>query len=162
MPEASGLRYSRPWRRRGPAREGTMTEQHTPATGGCQCGGLRYELSGDPVVVVACHCRDCQRQSGSAFGLTMLVRPEDFRFTTGEPAHFHTRADSGTPKECVFCPSCGVRIYNALGEKKTLNLKPGTLDDTTGVEPIMHVWVDRKQPWLELPPGVKTFDFNPG
>jgi hypothetical protein len=130
--------------------------------GGCQCGGLRYELTSEPMAVVVCHCRDCQKQSGSAFGLSMVVRRDAFRWSQGEPASFHTRADSGTPKECAFCPTCGSRIYNALGSMpRTFNLKPGTLDDTSWFEPSLHVWLARKQPWVAVPATARTFDANP-
>lgn len=131
--------------------------------GGCQCGALRYEFSGQPIVVVACHCLDCQRQSGSAFGLSMVVRRDAFRWHSGNPATFLTKADSGIPKKCVFCPACGTRIYNALDSMPdTFNLKPGTLDDTSWFEVSFHVWTKRKQPWLVIPDGCRTFDANPG
>jgi hypothetical protein len=123
---------------------------------------LRYEIAGDPKVVVACHCTHCQRQSGGAFGLTMVVARDEFHLLSGETRSFEMRADSGTEKLCFFCPDCGTRIYNALADGPNFNLKPGTLDDTSWFEPAFHVWTDSKQPWTPIPDGAKTFAKNPG
>ena len=130
--------------------------------GGCECGGLRYVISGDPIAVAACHCTQCQRQSGSAFAMSMVVRRDAFRWLSGEPRTYETRADSGALKECVFCPECGIRIYNALSSMPaTFNVKPGTLDDTSGLVPVMHVWLDSKQPWVPVPKESKQFQRKP-
>jgi hypothetical protein len=132
-------------------------------TGGCQCGELRYEITGEPIAVAACHCKDCQCQSGSAFSMSMLVKRQDFRWMSGEAVSFTTKADSGARKDGVFCPTCGVRIYNALSSMPaTWNVKAGTLDDTGGIEPAMHVWLSRKQHWVLLPEGSRQFQKNPG
>lgn len=131
--------------------------------GGCQCRSLRYEFEGHPVAVTVCHCADCQQQSGSAFSMSMLVPKKAFRWLAGEPARFHTQADSGADKLCVFCRDCGTRIYNELSSMPaTFNLKPGTLDDTSGFEPALQVWTSNKQPWLELPGRIRAFEKNPG
>ena len=131
--------------------------------GGCQCGGLRYGLSKPPLVTIACHCTDCQRQSGSAFGMTMVVPRDGFRWLAGKPRIYRTHGDSGTSKDCAFCPECGNRIYNALGNlPDTLNLKPGTLDDTSDFAPAMHVWLSSRQPWTPLLEGTRCFQKNPG
>ena len=130
--------------------------------GGCQCGALRYEISGEPVALVACHCKDCQRQSGSAFGMSLIVKREHFRWLGGEPRTFVTKGDSGARKDCLFCGECGSRIYNATAKlPDTLNVKPGTLDDTSWLSPVMHVWTASKQPWTPIPDGVRCFERNP-
>lgn len=129
--------------------------------GGCQCGELRYEVEGPPLAVAVCHCGDCQKQSGSAFGMSMVVRREAFRWTAGTPSSYATKADSGADKECVFCRSCGTRIYNSV-RPTTLNVKPGTLDDTSRLEPSLQVWLSRKQPWVPLAEGIPSFEGNPG
>lgn len=130
--------------------------------GGCQCGGLRYEVSGDPLAVIVCHCSACQRQSGSAFGMSMIVGRDAFRWLAGEPRTFTTLADSGATKLCVFCGGCGGRIYNALSSLPTVfNIKPGTLDDTSWLEPSLHAWLDSKQSWAPVPDGVRCFARNP-
>ena len=107
--------------------------------GGCECRGLRYRISGDPVAVAACHCTQCQRQSGSAFAMSMIVKRDQFHWLSGEPKAYQTKAHSGADKECVFCPKCGIRIYNALSSMPaTFNIKPGTLDDTSWLTPVIH------------------------
>ena len=133
-----------------------------PLLGGCECGDLRYEVSEEPLAVSACHCTQCQRQSGSAFAMSMVVRKEAFRWHSGEPASFATRADSGAEKIFFFCPRCGTRIYNTLSSMPaTRNVKPGTLDDTRWLNPKIHVWQASKQPWVPVPEDAKRFDRNP-
>jgi hypothetical protein len=122
-----------------------------PYTGGCQCGSLRYLLTAEPVRVVACHCKECQRQSGSAFGLSMLVK-RDSLSVTGPTKRFTRVADSGNPNTGVFCPECGVRIYHVPGYvQNMLVLKPGTLDDKAG--PARLLCLDEERAGLGAGPG---------
>jgi hypothetical protein len=130
--------------------------------GGCECGDIRYAITGEPLALAVCHCTQCQRQSGSAFGMTLVVPRAIFRIASGEPHCYTTVADSGTPKDCFFCGRCGVRIYNAPESMpETVNVKPGTLDDTRWLAPKMQVWCSSQQPWLELPEIGPTFPENP-
>jgi hypothetical protein len=130
--------------------------------GGCQCGEIRYSISGDPLGVVACHCRQCQAQSGSAFGMTMVVLRTSFQWLAGEPRIYATQAESGTDKKCMFCGKCGSRILNELSTlPDTYNVKPGTLDDTSWFSPTAHTWVSKKQPWTYIPEDMITFEENP-
>lgn len=125
-------------------------------TGACQCRDVRYSIAGDPVRLNVCHCRDCQRQSGSAFGMSLVIAPESFRLESGSLKQFVTTSDSGRQKTCAFCPHCGVRIYNATSA--LMSVKAGTLDDTSLLDPDAHYWVSRKQAWLEVPEGAECFD----
>jgi len=134
-----------------------------PIEGGCQCGEIRYRVNGQPLATVACHCTECQRQSGSAFGMSMVVPRESFALLSGEPKFFTRPADSGGSVDCAFCGSCGTRIFHRPEKlPDTLNVKPGTLDDTSWLAPVAQVWVKRKQPWVELPEGARCFEGNPG
>src|SRR5262249_60405819 len=81
------------------SREGRMNQ---PRQGGCQCGTVRYEVAGDPLMVVVCHCSDCQRQSGSAFGMSFIVPRGSFRLLRGEVKTFTRKADSGRAATCTF------------------------------------------------------------
>jgi hypothetical protein len=111
-------------------------------------------LTAEPVRVVACHCKECQRQSGSAFGLSMLVK-RDSLSVTGPTKRFTRVADSGNPNTGVFCPECGVRIYHVPGYvQDMLVLKPGTLDDARRVRPGYFVWMKSAQGWVPVPDGV--------
>ena len=134
-----------------------------PYTGRCQCGKVTYELTEEPLRVLACHCTNCQAQSGGAFGLSMRVKAESLKIT-GELKSFQWSTDSGNVTTGCFCPDCGNRIYNipgAAAAKGTLTLKPGTLDDTSWVRPTMMVWLKRKQDWVPIPEGMKTYDEQP-
>lgn len=125
-------------------------------TGGCQCGQIRYRITADPLTLAVCHCRDCQRQSGSAFGMSLIVPESAFELTSGALKTFETRTDSGRVKTCAFCPDCGVRIYNATSARKSI--KAGTLDDVSRLQPRAHFWTGRKQPWTVLPTDLPCYD----
>ena len=117
--------------------------------GGCQCGEIRYVLLAPPLTVYICHCRDCQKQSASSFGMSMPVRREGFRIVQGEPALWYRTAASGRLVACAFCKSCGTRIYHAPERNSAIvNIKPGTFDDPSDLVPVRHVWVKRALPWL--------------
>ena len=130
--------------------------------GGCQCGAIRYEVVGTPVRLVVCHCTDCQRQSSSAFGMTMVVNEEDFRLIKGELKTFTSKSDAGRAKLGAFCTECGTRIYHKPEWRRGMvSVKPGTLDDTRWLKPEMHLWTCRKQPWVIIPEGVKAYEVQP-
>ena len=119
--------------------------------GGCQCGAIRYRI-GRTLGLAACHCADCQRQSGSAFGLSLAVPAADFELRSGALAAFEWRCDSGRIKTCSFCPKCGTRIHHRTNDA-VLSLKAGTLDDPSDLVPDAHYWVKRKLAWVTLPEG---------
>ena len=125
-----------------------MAEGYEPVRGGCQCGGIRYEVTGVPQQLVVCHCADCQRQSGSAFGMTLVVKEEDFRLTHGEPKSFTSTSDAGRAKFGAFAPSAarGFTTSPSIARARCL-LSPGTLDDTSMLKPGIHIWTGSKQPW---------------
>ena len=128
--------------------------------GGCQCGAIRYRLLRAPVALYACHCRDCQKQSSSAFGLSMWVERDAIEFTGAEPRIYRTRGGSGREKLCAFCGECGTRLYHSGGGVRaegstTLSMKAGTLDDTSVVIPTCHLW-DEARPAVAGPdPGTR-------
>jgi hypothetical protein len=136
-----------------------------PLTGGCQCGAVRYEISAPPVTVYACHCQDCQRQTGAAFSLSMVVPREAIRITAGTAGEWlrpgeHTA--SGTPARCVFCAACGARLYNLPSRHPAVAVvKPGTLDDTRWLVPVGHIWTQSAQPWVAIPAATMNFPRQP-
>ena len=131
--------------------------------GGCACGAVRYRIDAEPLATVVCHCTDCQVQSGGAFSMTMVVRSDSLKILSGIPKSFLRTSDSGNQLECFFCPDCGARLYNDNhGAPGAFNVKPGTLDDRSWLQPVMHVWVRSKQPWVPIPDGAERFDENPG
>jgi hypothetical protein len=130
--------------------------------GGCQCGAIRYEVVGAPVRLVVCHCTDCQRQSSSAFGMTLVVHEEDFRLKKGKLKTYTSKSDAGRAKFGAFCPECGTRIYHKTEWRKGMvSVKPGTLDDTSWLKPEMHLWTRSKQPWVIIPEGVEAYEKQP-
>lgn len=134
----------------------------TRDTGGCQCGSIRYEISDEPRQVVACHCTDCQRQSGSAFGMSMVVDAAAFGLTKGESKIYRSMSSTGREKVGAFSPGCGTRIYHQPEWRKgTISVKAGTLDDTTWLQPQVHIWTSSKQPWIVIPDGVESYALQP-
>jgi hypothetical protein len=94
--------------------------------------------------------------------MSLAVREEDLRLVQGAPKRFVRKADSGRELECFFCPDCGTRLYHKpQGIGAVLNVKPGTLDDTTWLEPTLHVWTSRKQGWVEIRAGLPAFETQP-
>jgi len=121
-------------------------------TGQCLCGKIAYEIGNAPTISGVCHCKNCQRQAGSAFSTLAAVPKSDFTFTSGEPKLYQdSNTISGNTVERFFCGNCGSPIYSAIpSQPDTLYLKTGTLDDTSGFTPQFHVWCDSKQHWVEL------------
>ena len=132
-------------------------------TGGCQCGRVRYRIVGAPLVLAVCHCTECQRHSGSAFGMSMFMKREQLVIESGTLKCFERSSDSGRPVRNHFCPECGTRIYTEPTRAPGMaNLKPGTLDETTDLKPGLHAWTRSRQTWFALPPGVHQEEGQPG
>jgi len=129
--------------------------------GGCNCGSVRYKLAGTPVITAQCHCRNCQRQSGSAFSVNLVVRQSEVE-TTGELTTFVDRDTlSGNPVYRRFCGTCGSPIFSDLSDSKGMTIiKLGTLDDPAAFAPTVSVWTSTKLPWVELPDGQHSFVQN--
>ncbi|MBW4440321.1 MAG: GFA family protein [Plectolyngbya sp. WJT66-NPBG17] len=124
---------------------------NAPYTGGCQCGQIRYEIRAEPLTLYACHCKECQRQSSSAFGMSMTVQREAVVILQGQPKDWTRGADSGQTVRCFFCGNCGTRLFHQRDHNpNVINIKPGTLDDTSWLNPVGHLWTQSKQPWVSL------------
>ena len=128
--------------------------------GGCACGASRYKLTAAPLIVNACHCRDCQRLTGSAFVVNIWI---ERCFVEADHARLRSvmlTAGSGKAHEVFSCPECGTALWSkyhaAPGD--TVLLRAGTLDDPTAIKPDVHIWTRSKQPWLPLPSGVPSFE----
>jgi hypothetical protein len=133
-----------------------------PLTGGCQCKALRYAIDAAPLSLYACHCTDCQKQSASAFALSMLVPRNAVRITEGEPREWMRRADSGRTMSCMFCPQCGTRVFHLPhGDPEITVIKPGTLDDTSWFNPIGHIWTRSAQRWVNIPSDTVNYEAQP-
>lgn len=131
-----------------------------PLTGECSCGATRYRVGGRPLTCYTCHCRECQQQSGSAFGMSLIVPLEGF--TVDGPTAFHRRtAPSGFTSRCHFCTACGTRIFHAREGGDRAALKPGTLDERDWLRPIAHIWTSEAQPWVQFADGLPTVAGQP-
>jgi len=133
-----------------------------PMTGGCQCGQLRYEIRAEPLSVYVCHCTECQRQSGSAFGMSVLLPREAYVVTTGTSKRYSRTADSGRIIDGDFCETCGVRpVHFPRANDKVAILKPGTLDDTSWIAPVGHIWTGSAQGWVQIPKDTVIHEGHP-
>ena len=122
-------------------------------TGGCQCGAVRYRLNAEPRMLYACHCTDCQKQSSSAFGMSLIVDGDAIEITRGGERlkTWDTRGDDGEIKRCAFCSACGTRIYHASGTAgEPVSVKAGSLDDTAWLRPVAQIWLKSAQPWVAI------------
>jgi hypothetical protein len=130
--------------------------------GGCLCGAVRYRLCDRPLTLYACHCSDCQRHVGAAFGLTLLVPRDAVILLRGEPAIFEAVCEGGRIKRGRFCARCATRLWGEPVKAPTIAaLRPGTLDDRSWLRPVAHIWTSSAQPWLTLPDDVLLFPEQP-
>ena len=129
--------------------------------GGCQCGAVRYVVSADRLVAYACHCFECQKQSASAFGISVPLPSESVRIEGSMVMH-RRPTDLGTHTDCWFRETCGVSLYHqSTGETEWMTIKGGTFDHSNLLILVGHIWVKRKQPWLQLPPDMPVHNTQP-
>lgn len=130
-------------------------------TGGCQCGAVRYRIADARGECHACHCRECQRQSASAFGISLTVARADF-VVTGPVRRWDRGTAMGTRTSCVFCAYCGSRVFHIDSpEPDKVRVKGGSLDDPSRIRPGAHLWVSRKLEWVILDPALPTHETQP-
>lgn len=118
--------------------------------GGCLCAAVRYSVDADPLAVVACHCRSCQRQSGSAFSIVVVV-PRDSLAIEGTLKTFDDRGTSGQPVYRRFCPECGSPVLTDTPSAKAqgvIFIKGGTADEAQRLQPTTHYWTVRAHDWV--------------
>lgn len=141
---------------------GTVKKFHLPMAGGCQCGAHRYTITAAPLTLYACHCTDCQTHAGSAHGMSMPVPREGLDADLTKLAHWTKTAATGRTVRVNFCPECGTRLFNEPERNpQIVNVKPGTLDDTSWLRPVGHLWLDSAQPWFEPPAAALRFARQP-
>jgi len=133
-----------------------------PQQGGCFCGDVRYVLREDPLTLYACHCTDCQRQTGSSFVLSMVVRGEALEILQGELHEYSFELSDGRRHHGRFCGRCSTRLWGRPSKFPALAvLRPGTLDDTSWLHPIGHIWTRSAQPWVRIPNDTLNFERQP-
>jgi hypothetical protein len=132
-----------------------------PQSGRCLCGAVEYSLREDPLTLYACHCTDCQRQTGSSFALSMIVRREALVVVAGEPERYSVELADGRLKEAHFCGRCSTRLWGPSSVAGLAVLEPGSLDDTSWLVPVGHIWTRSAQPWVVIPNNELSFSEQP-
>ena len=125
------------------------------ARGRCTCGAVRYRLSRPPLFVHCCHCRWCQRETGTAFALNALIESACVEIEAGEPEIVATPSDSGAGQDIVRCPTCRVAVWSHYGaaREKIAFVRVGTLEAPDRLPPDIHIFTMSKQPWVTLADG---------
>lgn len=130
-------------------------------SGGCQCGQVRYKICQETLIAYACHCIECQRQTASAFALSVPIELDAF-CVDGSLTAYDRPAHSGATTKCHFCSNCGTRIYHqSSASSELITLKGGTLDDASNLLPVAHLWILRAHKWIELPTDAETYERQP-
>jgi hypothetical protein len=131
-----------------------------PLAGGCTCRAVRYRLETPPMFVHCCHCRWCQRETGSAFVLNAMIEAERVVVTAAAPEVVVTPSESGRGQHIWRCPTCRVAVWsNYAGAGPTIHfVRVGTLDEPDRLPPDIHIFTRSKQPWVVLPPGAVVAD----
>jgi hypothetical protein len=127
--------------------------------GGCACGAVRYRLASDPLFVHCCHCLNCQRQTGSAFVVNVLIEGDRVELVAGEPQPVAVPRDDGSAQTIYRCPDCQIAVYSEYGGRRAVVfVRAGTLDDPKGVTPDVHIYTKSKVGWVAIPDGAPAFD----
>lgn len=128
--------------------------------GGCTCGAIRYRMTSRPMFVHCCHCRWCQRETGSAFALNAMIEADRVDLLAGEPEVVLTPTLSGKGQKITRCPICHIALwsnYSGAGDAVRF-VRVGTLDDPDQLPPDIHIFTVSKQPWVPLPSGVRAVE----
>jgi hypothetical protein len=130
-----------------------------PIEGGCDCRAVRYRMETAPLVVHCCHCRWCQRESGSAFALNAMIESERLTRLGVEPELVATPSASGRGQLIARCPTCRIAVWShyAGAGPVIAFVRVGTLDNPDVFPPDAHIFTSSKQPWVVLPPGTPAF-----
>lgn len=137
-----------------------MADAPAMPEGRCACGEVRYRLADRPFAVHCCHCRDCQRETGSAFVINGLIETPHVEVREGTPEAIDTPSASGKGQTVVRCPACKVALwshYGGMGDKAAF-VRIGTLENPDACPPQVHVFTRSKQPWFDLPMDACAFD----
>ena len=131
-------------------------------TGGCLCGTIRYEVNAEPQGIQNCHCDNCRKVTGSAFATNIFVADDDVVITQGEPRSHSHIADSGNTLVKEFCANCGSQLFgHGTGRPGVRNIKVGSIDDASFVQPVADLYVKRALPFTQIDSSLDGFDEMP-
>ncbi|HEY7602993.1 MAG TPA: GFA family protein [Gaiellaceae bacterium] len=119
--------------------------------GGCACGQIRYRLTSEPMFTHCCHCLNCQRQTGSAFVINLLIETDRVELLAGEPQAVDAPRDDGSVQRIFRCPTCQVAVFSEYGRPEVKFVRGGTLDEPRSVAPDIHIFTKSKVEWVEIP-----------
>ena len=129
-----------------------------PLEGECACKSIRYRLNASPLFVHCCHCLNCQRQTGSAFVINVLIEKDYVELLRGEPVAVDAPRDDGSKQRIMRYPTCQTAVWSFYTRPQFAFVRAGTLDVPSSVKPDVHIFVRSKLPWVTLPPDVPAFD----
>jgi hypothetical protein len=127
--------------------------------GGCACRTIRYSLTASPLIVHACHCRDCQRLTGGPFAINLWIERRFVETGPVAPKSYRLAGGTGKHHDVFFCEKCGTTLWSRyhIVSSDCVFLRAGTLDTPEAVTPDVHIYTRSKLPWLALPEGVPAF-----
>ena len=126
--------------------------------GGCACGKVRYQLRSAPMFVQCCHCRDCQRETGSAFVVNALIETDRIAVEGDAPEPHAMPTNSGRPLDVYRCTVCQTALWSDYGRRPALRfVRACTLDDPAALAPAAHIFTRSKLPWVILPASAPAF-----
>ena len=126
--------------------------------GGCACGAVRYLLMSDPLFTHCCHCLNCQRQTGSAFVINLLIEADRVELLAGVPQAVDVPRDDDSKQLIFRCPTCQVAVFSQYGRPEVRFVRGGTLDQPSGVTPDVHIFTRSKLPWITLTDSAPAFE----
>jgi hypothetical protein len=126
--------------------------------GGCACGSVRYRLASDPLFIHCCHCLSCQRQTGSAFAINLIVEADRLKLLSAAAEPVEVSRDDGGTQRIFRCPSCQVAVFSEYGRPELRYVRAGTLDLPSGVTPDVHIFTRSKVSWISIPDSMPAFD----
>ncbi len=129
-----------------------------PLEGGCDCRRIRYRLQTAPIVVHCCHCRWCQRETGSSFALNAMIESDRVETLAGEPELVHTPSASGKGQNIARCPTCRIAVWSHYpgGGPLFKFVRVGTLDEPDHLPPDIHIFTASRQPWVVIAPSTPS------
>ena len=129
-----------------------------PREGGCSCGAVRYRLTSEPLFTHCCHCLNCQRQTGSAFVINLLIEADCVELLAGAPQAVDVPRDDSTAQRIFRCPTCQVAVFSEYGRPEVRFVRAGTLDEPAAATPNVHIYTRSKLPWITLPDSIPAYD----
>jgi hypothetical protein len=129
--------------------------------GGCACGKVRYSAEAEPIFAGLCHCKSCQKTTGTSYSVVVAI-PEPTLTMTGEVKIYDSKGDSGQSTHSTFCPNCGSPVTGSADVMQgVVMIRAGTMDDSSWLKPTVEIYCDSKMPWVALGGDLQSFPKMP-